>query len=40
MLNDNTQKYILGFKGYMTKGNTYIFATVLCLIAENVYGHP
>ena len=24
----------------MTKSNTYLFATVLCLIPENVYGRP
>ena len=42
MLTDNTQKYLLGFKGYMTKRNTCtcLFATVLCLIPENVYGRP
>ena len=40
MLTDNTQKYLLGFKGYMTKSNTCLFATVLCLIPENVYGLP
>ena len=40
MLADNTRKYLLGFKGYMTKSNTCLFATVLCLIPENVYGRP
>ena len=40
MLTDNTRKYLLGFKGYMTKSNTCLFATVLCLIPENVYGRP
>ena len=24
----------------MTKSNTYLFAAVLCLIPENVYGRP
>ena len=38
MLTDNTRKYFLGFKGYMTKSNTCLFATVLCLVPENVYG--
>ena len=37
-LTDNTRKSLLGFKGYMTKSNTRFFATVLCLIPENVYG--
>ena len=27
-------------KGYMTKSNTCLFATELCLIPENVYGRP
>ena len=40
MLTDNTRKYLLEFKGYMTKNNTCLFATVLCLILENVYGRP
>ena len=31
---------LLGCKGYMTKSNTCLFATVLCLIPENVYGRP
>ena len=35
MLIDNTRNYLLGFKGYMTKSNTCLFATVLCLIPEN-----
>ena len=35
MLTDNTRNYLLGFKGYMTKSNTCLFATVLCLIPEN-----
>ena len=30
----------LRFKGYMTKSNTCLFATVLCLIPENVFGRP
>ena len=30
----------VGFKGYMTKSNTYLFAAVLCLSPENVYGRP
>ena len=38
MLTDNTRKYLLWFKDYMTKSNTCLFATVLCLIPENVYG--
>ena len=40
MLTDNTLEYLLGFKGYMTKSNICLFATVLCLIPENVYGCP
>ena len=40
MLTDNTLNYLLRFKGYMTKSNTCLFATVLCLIPENVYGRP
>ena len=38
MLTDNTRKQLLGFKGYMTKSNTCLFATVLSLIPENDYG--
>ena len=38
MLTDNTRKYLLGFNGYMTKSNTCLFAAILCLIPENVYG--
>ena len=40
MLTDNTRKYLLGFKGYMTKSNTCLFTTALCPIPENVYGRP
>ena len=36
MLTNNTRKYLLGFKGYMTKSNTCLFAIILCLIPENV----
>ena len=28
----------VGFKGYMTKSNTCLFATVLCLIPEMITG--
>ena len=28
MLTDNTRKHLLGLKGYMTKSNTRLFATV------------
>ena len=38
MLTDITRKYLLGLKGYMTKSNACLFATLLCLIPENVYG--
>ena len=37
---NNTRKYLLGFKDCMTKSNTCLFATAVCLIAENVYGLP
>ena len=40
MLTDNTRKNLLGLKGYTTKSNTCLFAKVLCLIPENVYGRP
>ena len=40
MLTDNIRKHLLAVKGYMTKSNTCLFATVLCLIPENVYGRP
>ena len=40
MLTDITKYTFVGFKGYMTKSNTCLFATVLCLIPENVYGRP
>ena len=30
----------VGFNGYMTKCNAYLFAAVLCPIPENVYGRP
>ena len=37
---ENTRKYLLRFKGYMTKSNTCVFATLLCLIPDNVNGRP
>ena len=40
MLTDNTQKYLLGFKGYMIKSNTCFYATVLCLIPEKCLRAP
>ena len=37
-LQKTLENTFVGLKGYMTKSNTCLSATVPCLVPENVYG--